>query len=158
MAGTFINDLYRPVLAPGRDEQHYVRAGRLAVAGWSVVLGGFAIACIWWQKHSGENIINFVLGVMAFAYAGLLATFLTALFTKRGSTASVVAAMIVGFVVVLALQPSVWAWWTARNSWTASHLSAFKLATPWRLVVGTACATAVCVIPSGRRGMPVGIP
>jgi Na+/proline symporter len=152
MAGTFIQDIYKPVIAPGRGEGHYVRAGRWAVAAWAVVLGAFAVACIWWQQHSGENIINFVLGVMGFAYAGLLATFLTGLFTKRGNTASVIGAMVVGFVVVLALQPGLWAWWTAKTEWMAAHLKPLVIASPWRLLIGTACAFAVCVIPAGTRG------
>ncbi|HEX2838919.1 MAG TPA: hypothetical protein VHN77_12425 [Phycisphaerales bacterium] len=150
MAGTFINDIYRPVIAPGRDERHYVTAGRWAVAAWGVVLGAFAVVCIWWQKHSGENIINFVLGVMGFAYAGLLATFLTALFTRRGRTWSVIAAMIVGFVVVLALQPNVWAWWTAQTGWTKAHLASIKIASPWRLVLGVTAALLVCLVPRGN--------
>lgn len=150
MAGTFINDIYRPVIAPGRDERHYVTAGRWAVAAWGVVLGAFAVVCIWWQKHSGENIINFVLGVMGFAYAGLLATFLTALFTRRGRTWSVIAAMVVGFVVVLALQPNLWAWWTAQIGWTKAHLASIKIASPWRLVLGVAAALCVCLLPRGN--------
>ncbi len=154
MAGAFISDIYRPVLAPGKDERHYVSAGRWAVAAWGVVLGVFAVLCIWWQKHSGENIINFVLGVMGFAYAGLLATFLTALFTRRGSTASVISAMIVGFLVVLALQPNIWAWWTAQTQWTTAHLAAVKLASPWRLVIATMIAFCICVIPAGKAGSP----
>ncbi len=103
-----------------------------------------------WQKHSGENIINFVLGVMGFAYAGLLATFLTALFTRRGRTWSVIAAMIVGFVVVLALQPNVWAWWTVQTGWTKAHLAGVKIASPWRLVLGVTAALSVCLIPRGN--------
>ena len=145
MAGAFINDVYRPALRPGRTEQHYVNAGRWAVAAWGVVLGSFAVVCIWWQRGSGENIINFVLGVMGFAYAGLLAVFCTALFTKRGNTTSVVCAMVVGFGVVLALQPNVWAWWTDATVWTRENLASVKLASPWRLVIGTACAFAVCM-------------
>ncbi|MFO0833184.1 MAG: hypothetical protein U0637_15230 [Phycisphaerales bacterium] len=153
MAGAFISDIYRPALAPGKPEHHYVAAGRWAVAAWGLVLGTFAVACIWWQQHSGENIINFVLGVMGFAYAGLLATFLTALFTRRGNTHSVIAAMVVGFLIVLALQPNIWAWWTAKTAWTSAHLAPLKLASPWRLVIATTIAFAVCAAPhSAPRG------
>jgi len=149
MAGTLINDFYRPVIAPGRDERHYVAAGRWAVVGWGVVLGAFGVVCITWQRHSGENIINFVLGVMGFAYAGLLGVFLTALFTRRGSTASVIGAMLAGFVVVLILQPQVWNWWTTTTPWLRDNLQPIKVAGPWRLVIGAIIATAVCVIPKG---------
>ncbi len=154
MASTLIADVYRPRLAPNRPERHYVTAGRWAVVLWGVVLGAFALACVWWQRASGENLINFVLGVMAFAYAGLLAVFLTALLTKRGSTASALGAFAVGFLVVLALQPPVWAEWTSWTAWTRAHLADFRLAGAWRLVLGTLAALAVCLLAPGRAKRP----
>lgn len=154
MAGTLVSDFYRPVVAPGRDEAHYVKAGRWAVVLWGLVLGGFAVVCIWWQRHSGQSIIDFVLGVMAFAYAGLLGVFFTALFTRRGTTASAVAAMLVGFVAVFLLQPPVWKVWTAWSDWTATNLAAVRIASPWRLVIGAALATLVAAAPRGKALAP----
>lgn len=154
MAGTLVSDFYRPVVAPGRDEAHYVKAGRWAVVLWGLVLGGFAVVCIWWQRHSGQSIIDFVLGVMAFAYAGLLGVFFTALFTRRGTTASAVAAMLVGFVAVFLLQPPVWKVWTAWSDWTATNLDAVRIASPWRLVIGAALATLVAAAPRGKALAP----
>lgn len=150
MAGTVVNDFYKPRVAPGKSDGHYVKAGRWAVVGWGLVLWAFAVACIWWQRESGENIINFVLGVMGFAYAGMLAVFVTALFTKRGTTWSVILAMAVGFAVVLALQPTVWAAWTSWTEWTKTNLSGIMIAGPWRLVFGTLIALPVCMLPRGR--------
>ncbi len=144
MGSTLIADVYRP-LRPGRDESHYVAMGRLAVVLWGLVLGAMAILCIAWQRASGESIINFVLGVMAFAYAGLLGVFFTALFTRRGSTASVIAAMVAGFLVVLMLQPTIMPTWIAWTAWTREHLSGVVIAAPWRLVAGTIVATLVCL-------------
>ncbi len=148
MASTFVGDVYRP-RRPGREEREYVRVGRLATAGWGVVLAGFALACAWWQQEQREEILPFVLGVMGFAYAGLLGVFLTALFTRRGTTRSVIAALGVGFLVVLMLQPKVWAWmW----QYFPVHQSVreLKLASPWRLVLGALAATLTAALPSGR--------
>lgn len=145
MGGTFISDFYKP-LTGITDERRLIRAGRIAVCIAGLILGVFAVACIWLQQSSGENIINFVLGVMVYAYAGLLGVFLTALFTKRGNATTVIAAMITGFVVVLLLMPQMWKWWTPLlfPDWKAP-----AIATPWRLVIGTVCATIVCLL--GRR-------
>lgn len=141
------------------DEAGDLRMSRWAVAAWGLVLGGFAVLCIFWKRSNpGTTLIDFALGVMTFAYAGLLAVFLTALFTKRGSTRSVIAALLTGFAVVLLLQPNVWAWWGAHVEWTAYTLSAspathslaeVKLAYPWHMLIGTASAFAVCCV--GRR-------
>lgn len=113
MASTFINDFYRR-MRPERDERHYLRAGRCAVVGWGLILGGFAIVCVFWQSQEGElreggTLLTFALSVMTFAYAGLIPVFLTALLTKGGSTAGVIATLITGFVVVLAMQDILWA-------------------------------------------------
>lgn len=145
MAGTFISDVYRPSIAPGRSDAHYVRAGRFAVVAWGLILGLFALACIWWQASSGDNVISFVLNVMGFAYAGLLAVFLTALFTRRGTTASAIAAMATGFVVVLLLNRPAFGWWTS-----ALHLDWTAPAGPWRMLIGTLLATCVAALPRGR--------
>ncbi len=145
MASTFVSDVYRP-RRPGRDERHYVRVGRLATAGWGAAMGAFALACVPWQQSQRDQILPFVLGVMGFAYAGLLGVFGTALFTRRGCTRGAVAALAVGFVVVMALQPTVWAWMFRGTSWES-----FRLASPWRLVAGAAAAFATCYLwPLGR--------
>jgi len=158
MSATFINDAYRP-LRPGKTDRHYMLAGRAAVVGWGLVLGGFACWCVFW--HQKGTLINFVLGVMTFAYAGLLGVFLTALCTRRGNNASVIAALVVGFVSVLLMQPAQWAWWTGLLELTRAtpgiddgfRLGEIKLAFPWRLTFGTTLAFLVCWAgPPARRG------
>lgn len=153
MASTLVSDVYRPA-RPGRSEGHYLAVSRWSVVGWGVVLGVFALVCIVWRQHAQQDIINFVLSVMTFAYAGLLGVFGTALFTRRGSTGSAIAAMVVGFVVVLLLRTEVWAWWTSLTPWTRTHLSGVKLAWPWHLVIGVAMSMAVCCV--GRRPAAAG--
>lgn len=154
MASTFVTDVYRPRVQ-GRSEAHYVRVSRLAIVVWGVVLGGFALLCIPWFAGSGQTIIDFVLSVMNFAYAGLLGVFFTALFTKRGNVASVTASLIIGAFTVLMLRPDVW----RAMGWStpAEGVKAFSLAWPWQLVIASAVATMVCV--AGRpKAMPSSIP
>lgn len=146
MASTLISDVYRP-LRPNMSERFYVRAGQWAVVFWGVVLGGFALLCIAWRKSNEQDLITFALSVMTLAYAGLLGVFLTALFTKRGSTRSAIAALVAGFFTVLAFQPAVWRWWTGliAPDWTD-----VRIAWPWHLVIGTIVATGVCLLGRPR--------
>lgn len=146
MASTIVADVYTP-MRPGREQRHYLRVGRLMVVVCGVVLGVFAVACAVWQAKSGENLIQFVLGVMTFAYAGLLGVFLCALLTRRGTAASAVAAMIAGFVVVLLMQPMVWKLWAPTVLGAEEGMT---LASPWRLCVGVAISFAICALPRGK--------
>jgi SSS family transporter len=147
MAATFIKDFYTR-WAPGKGDAHYLSAGRVAVVGWGVALAGFAVLCLFWQRSDpNTSLIDLALGVMSFAYAGLLGVFLTALFTRRGNARSVIAALVTGFLVIALLQPVVWAWWT-RTVGLPSSIVDFKLAFPWHMTIGSTLAFLVCV--SGR--------
>jgi SSS family solute:Na+ symporter len=103
-----------------------------------------AILSFYWQRYSDSALLDFVLGVMAFAYSGLLGVYGVALFTRRGTSASVIAAFAAGFVTVLLFQPFV-----------IDHLflpGALRgVAFPWQLVAGTLVAAAVCAIAPGKR-------
>lgn len=135
MAATSIRDFYQHAL-PGRTDRHYMLAGRWASAGWGAVLAGFACLCIAWRGQTG--LIEFALGVMTFAYSGMLAVFLTALFTRRGTSASVIAALVTGFVIVACFQ-----------GW--GPLGHLKLAAPWVMLIATGAALVVCALPRGSQ-------
>ncbi len=142
MASTLVNDVYRRC-KPDRDEEHYLHMGHMAVVGWGVILGLFAVVCIYWQRASGDGLINFALGVMGFAYAGLVAVYLAALLTRRGNTTSVIAALIVGMLAIFILKFQPWTWWDA---------AAIDLAFPWQMTIATAAAFAVCIaVPSSEE-------
>ena len=162
MAATSLNDCYRPLMKradPARD----LRVGRLAVALWGAVLGGFACLCVGWQRSNHEGLLDFALGVMSFAYAGLLAVFLTALFTRRGTARSAIAALITGFAVITVLQPAVWQWLTSRPLELAARLAAAdrhravlpglpRRAAGGAAAAGATAAGATAAGDSGRRG------
>ena len=153
MGATFVNDVYQRYVKD-RDEKHYLKVGRLAVCVWGVILGAFACLCVFWQKGSGETLISFALGVMTFAYAGLLAVFLCAIFTKRGNKASVLSALAVGFGVVLALPPWARGRWASAVGWES--LATASIAWPWYFVLATKLAFIVCVSGSAKRGVVSG--
>jgi Na+/proline symporter len=171
MAGTLLNDFIRPLRAraalPPMQPRHELLLSRLLVVLWAVILGLFAMLCIHWQHASGQQLLSFALGVMSFAYAGLLGVFLTALFTRRGSTTSAACAVCVGFCVVLAFNAPFWlqlaslfpglfpdvAAAPADQKLAAARISLpwIKASFPWQLLVGTACATIVCCAGTPRR-------
>ena len=177
MSNTVVTDFYRP-LRPGRSERHYLMAGRAGVVVWGVLMTGAACGCVFWEEHtrrtlealgrpaSGFTLLDFALSVMTFAYAGLLAMFLSAIFTKRGAAWSAIVALVIGFAVVLAMQPALWKWWTALvPSWRATpgiedgfRLGEHPLAWPWHLVAGTVIAFAICQLgaPTRARGASEG--
>lgn len=149
MSATFVNDFYRPRRA-GRSDAHYLKVGRIGVVVWGIMLGLFASLCVAWHRSGGSTFIEFALGVMIFAYSGLLAVFLTALFTKRGSTRSAIAAIITGFAVVTLLQPPVWTRLASLPG--LESLSGVTLAMPWHMLIATGLALAVCLAGSKPRG------
>ena len=141
MSAVLVGDLYRPIAA-GRSEAHYVAMGRIASAVLGLALFAMAILSYYWQRYADSALLDFVLGVMAFAYSGLIGVYGIALFTRRGTSTSVIAAFIAGFLTVLAFQPVVID--------TAGLPDALRgVAFPWQLVLGSAVAALVCAAAPG---------
>ncbi len=144
MASTTVSDFYRPWryrqgkgdITPGRQ----VRVSRAAVVLWAIPLAGFASFCVFWQQRGDQRLIDFALGVMVFAYSGLLAVFLTALFTRRGNSYSAIAALLVGFATVLALQ---------LVKIDVGFEEPVPLAFGWKMLAATTLSFIVCCI--GKR-------
>ncbi len=151
MSAVLINDFYRP-FSERRDqkpETHFVLAGRVATVVLGLALFAMSILCYYWQRHSALPLLDFVLGVMAFAYSGLLGVYATALFTKRGSSGSVIAALVAGFVVILSFQGFV-------VDVLGLPKAMSSVAFPWQLCAGTLVATAVCMMGRSRAQMEGG--
>lgn len=158
MAATSVSDLYRP-LRPGRADLHYLRAGRWAMTLWAVLIGLFATACISLYDPDSQTLLDFALSSMTFAYAGLIGVFGVAIFSRRGNGLSALLAMLVGFIIVLGLQPKVFAWWTGLSALTRAtpadpedwRLGELAIAWPWHLLLASGAAILVCAIPRGTR-------
>ncbi len=147
MSSVLINDFYRPWRERRGAfvaELHFIAAGRLATVALGLGLFAMSILCYYWQRYSSLPLLDFVLGVMAFAYSGLLGVYFTALFTKRGSSASVIAALVAGFVTILMFQGFVV---DALGLPAAIKTIAF----PWQLCLGTAVAILVCMSGNQQR-------
>ena len=72
-----ISVLYKPLLKPEASERHYVRASRVIVVIWGILLTAFAIYCDVLAR-SYADLIQFALAMAAYTYGALLGTFLLA--------------------------------------------------------------------------------
>lgn len=154
LASSAIADIYLPMrrrlgyVGGADDERRSSEAPKLAVALMGVVMVGFAVVCIALYGGQGaqkRTLIDFALGVMAFAYTGMLGVFLTALLTRRGNTGSVIAALAAGVVVVAALQPGIIDRWSGALLGRPLHV-----ASTWWMPIGTIVSFVVCVAGSPR--------
>ena len=105
-----------------------------------VVLTGFAIVTAVMQQASGLNLVDFATGVMCFSYAGMLGVFIVALYTKRGNTRSVIAALVAGLLVVLLLQPYILT--PLSNALLGRTIF---IAWPWWCPIGAVVSTLICL-------------
>lgn len=148
MSSVLIQDLYRPWKLKRHAscaEEHFVSAGRIAMAFVALALALMACLCYYWQQYSDTPLLQFALGVMVFSYSGLLGVYFVTLFTQRGSPASVLAALIVGFIIPLLLQPYIMEWYLPESL-------QFSLGFTWQLVIGTLIAGVVCAIGQQTSG------
>ena len=144
MSSVLVQDFYRPWRerrgpAAAPSELHYVRAGQAGMVVLGLALFGMSVLCFYWQRYTAAPLLPFVLGVMTFAYSGLIGVYVTAVFTTRGSTASVMAALVVGFVAILLQQNYIVDALGLPAAWKS-------LAFPWQLCIGALAATLVCCL------------
>ena len=142
MSSVAIQDLYRPWKEKQgiSDEMHFVKAGRSAVLLFAVALSAMAMLSYYWQRYTELPLLSFALGVMAFAYTGLLGVFGAAIFTKRGSARTVPLALLGGFMTVLLLQPYV-----------LGNALDFKLGFAWQILGGTVVAFGVMMMENEKE-------
>lgn len=141
MSSVLVEDFYRPFRTRSKTlpEKHFVFAGRVSMGLVGIALFLMAVLCYYWQKYTDMPLLEFALSVMVFSYSGLLGVYFTVIFTKRGSPASVLAALAVGFLVTLFQQSYIV---------DVLHLpESFKsLAFSWKLCIGTLAAFIVCLL------------
>lgn len=145
LASSLVADIYLPVRAlQGRpiDPDKPIDAPKWAVAAMGAVMTLFAIGCVYAYDPKG-GFLKFALGVLNYGFSGMLAVFLTALLTRRGNSASVIAALVTGAVVVGLTQNAPFQWMTGRILGTPMTISF-----TWAMPVATGLAFLVCV--SGR--------
>jgi len=140
LAASIVSDVYGPLRRRMNPEMPAGKPSKVTVAavGGGMIL--LALFCSLAFNPDDSTILNFVLGLMTFALSGMLGVFLTALFTRRGNSASVVAALVTGVSVVTLLHTRVMPLWTGALFGVPQ-----KLAWPWWTPIATTAAFLVCV-------------
>lgn len=96
LAATAVSDIYRRRLVQNRDDAHYLRASKWAVALWGVFIVAFAIFA-----SLSENLIQAVNMIGSLFYGTILGIFFTAFFLKKvGGKAVFLAALVTELVVL----------------------------------------------------------
>ena len=140
MSSVIVQDFYKPwrERKSGATDKHFVFVGRICMGLVGVGLFLMSVLCFYWQKYTNMPLLEFALSVMVFSYSGLLGIYFTIIFTKRGSSHSVLAALVVGFLVTLIQQSYIVDILGLPESWK-------ELAFSWQLCIGTSCAFLVCL-------------
>lgn len=131
MASSAIADIWRPLKQKTSEMEGNVFHSRVAVCLMGIALTVFAIFSALTYDPANTSLLGFALGVMSYAYAGLLGIFFTGLFTRRGNTKTVYAALIAGAATVFALQPASFG---------------IQIAWPWWMVIGTFVSFTICCL------------
>jgi len=129
LTASFVTDIYRPVLRPGRTEKHYLAVSRAAI-----VVFGLLLALMAWSCRSFEGMLWFAFKINVVTAGSLLGIFLLGLLTQRRSNrantlAMVASALAMGVLLVLSEKKVIglgWSWLIVLGT-----LSTFGLA--WML-------------------------
>jgi solute:Na+ symporter, SSS family len=139
LSASFVTDIYRPLMARGRSERHYLLVSRVSVVIFGVVLGGLAHAF-----SAFSQILWLAFKIAGVTFGSLLGVFLLGLLTRRviRDWANVVA-MVVMALVNLGLLG-------------LSETNVLPLAWSWLVIVGTA-GTVVLALGLSALGPGAGL-
>jgi SSS family transporter len=141
LAASFVTDIYRPLLARGRSERHYLAVSRARVVVFGVVLGVLA-----WAFSFFDQILWLAFKIAGVTFGSLLGVFLLGLLTRRPvpDAANVVAMVTMALVNLVLL--------------VLSEQQVLPVAWSWLVILGTAGTIAIslalsaAVRPSAPRG------
>lgn len=119
LTSSFVTDIYRTIIRPGRDERHYLGISRL-----SVVCFAAALAFIAWSCRSFEGMLWFAYQINGVTAGSLLGVFLLGLLTRCKSNRENVFAMVLSSALMLTLL-------------VLSKTGMINLAWSWLIVLGT---------------------
>jgi len=138
LAASFVTDIYRPLLVPGKSERHYVRASRLAVVGFGLILAALA-----WGFSSFDQILWLAFKIAGVTFGSLLGVFLLGLLTPLRANRANVTAMVIMALINLGLL-------------ILAETGVIALGWSWLVILGTAgtMALAALLAPTLDRRVP----
>jgi Na+/proline symporter len=140
LSASFVTDIYRPLLARGRSERHYLLVSRV-----SVVLFGIALGLLAHAFSAFDRILWLAFKIAGVTFGSLLGVFLLGLLTRRPvvDVANVVAMVAMALVNLVLLM--------------LSEMGILHFAWSWLVILGTAGTIALALVISavathrGRR-------
>jgi Na+/proline symporter len=114
------------------DESKKALAPWVAVLGAGAAVMAFALAVARFRDPK-SSLLAYALGILSYAFGGMFGVFLAAIFTRRGNTASVIAALLTGAIVTGLLAHS------------------GQVPNMWWLPIAAAASFGVCVLPRGTE-------
>jgi SSS family solute:Na+ symporter len=121
-----ISIFYQPFLRPRASDRHYVRASRVIVLIWGMLLTAFAIYCDVLAR-SYSDLIQFALAMAAYTYGGLLGVFLLAFLPTRRDDLGLLWGVPLSMLTVFALS-----WHQTVPQWIVVTASALLLVQAFR--------------------------
>ena len=100
MSSVYVNDIYKNSIKSNIDESKLLSISRKSVLIFAFLLLLMSLIAYYYQKFTDISLVSLALGVMSFAYSGLLGVYAAAILTKRGDEKSVLSALIFGFLSV----------------------------------------------------------
>ena len=148
LSQTTISILYRPYFRPEASDAHYVRASRVIVLIWGILLTGFAIYCDTIARQFGD-LIQFALAMAAYTYGALLGTFLLAFLPTKRDDLGLMWGVPLSMLTVFAFN-----WHQPVSQWMVLLACVFMVAQAFRrfrnepqkvLYVGLACGMVMLI-------------
>jgi len=137
LSASFVTDIYRPLIVPGRPEQHYLRVSRVSVIVFGVILGVIAYAF-----SSYDGILWLAFKIAGVTFGSLLGVFLLGLLTRRhvGDAANVTAMILMALVNLTLL--------------VLSEYRILTFAWSWLVILGTGGTMILALLFTSRREHP----
>jgi SSS family transporter len=161
--------VYKPYLKPEASDRHYVRASRVIVMIWGVLLTAFAISCDT-IAQSYADLIQFALAMAAYTYGALLGVFLLALLPTRRDDLGLMWGVPLSMLIVFALNwhESTLRWIFSIPQWivliaclilfvqAVRHLRAHPVRVIWvTLAIGLVLVISLAVVGRTPEGEPI---
>jgi SSS family transporter len=132
LSASFVTDIYRPLLAKGAPERHYLLVSRVSVAAFGLILALLAYGFSFFDK-----ILWLAFKIAGVTFGSLLGVFLLGLLTRRSANRANVVAMVamalVNLVLLVLAETNVillgWSWLVIWG--TAGTIALAWLLGPW---------------------------
>jgi SSS family solute:Na+ symporter len=139
----WVNDIYRVHLAPGRNDGHYLRVGKLASLALAAAMAGGA----WLLSRAGATtIMEMSIILLALVGGGISGAFLFGIFTCRGDARTVMAG--IGVTVLFTVYATLMQFGVLPRTFSPYYTSVLG-----NVVMFTSCLLAARVCPGAPRDL-----